>query len=240
MSITMVSLSHHLLACLTLPLLVTLLARICKADGMYPFPCSLEIQKCDAFLYHTNTGLDEVEIASYHSVDPSTFRPISHGNNKDYLIPVSCSCGDIDNGPQAYFYDVYYTVQEGDTFRDVSARFYDGKALEVGGEENNFLTGSKVTMHLICGCLESQSTTVVTYTVQQGDTLSSMATQLSTSVNDIQSLNGNLTSNPNFIKSGWVLYVPAAKDRIPAVPKRSEWCFNSRSFFFFISDCFFF
>ncbi|KAK8310498.1 hypothetical protein V6Z12_D02G190100 [Gossypium hirsutum] len=220
MLITMVSLSHHLLACLTLPLLVTLLVRICKADDMYPFPCSQEIQKCDALLYHTNTGLDEVEIASYYSVDPSTFRPISHGNNKDYLIPVPCSCGDTDNGTQAYFYDVYYTVKEGDTFRNVSARFYNGQALEVGGEENNFPTGSKVTMHLICGCLESQSTTVVTYTVQQGDSLSSMATQLSTSINDIQSLNRNLTSNPDFINSGWVLYVPMAKDRIPAVPKR--------------------
>ncbi|XWS63707.1 hypothetical protein CRYUN_Cryun06bG0124700 [Craigia yunnanensis] len=206
--------SHHLLTCITLPILVTLLARICAADvSMYPFACSQDIRKCDALL-HINSGLEKEQIASYYSVDPSTFRPISRGNNQDYLIPVPCSCEDIGNGTKGYFYDASYTVQENDMFADVSAHIYSRQALGVGGEEGNFNTGNKVSMHLLCGCLESQSEIIVTYTVQPGDVLSA-------NINDVQSLNSNLTFDPDVIFTGWVLYVPIENDRIPA-PKRGE------------------
>ncbi|WRX13581.1 Protein kinase domain - like 10 [Theobroma cacao] len=222
MLITMAS--HPLL--ITLPLLAILLARICVANvSMYSFPCSQDIKKCDALLYHINSGLKEEQIASYYSVDPSTFRPISHGNNQDYLIPVPCSCEDIGNGTTGYFYDASYTVQENDTFAEVSARIYNGQALEVGGEEGSFITGNKVSMHLLCGCLESHSETIVTYTVQLGDVLADIATLLSANLNDVQRLNGNLTRNPDVIFAGSVLYVPMENDRIPAPKKgrRVKW-----------------
>ncbi|KAE8722628.1 LysM domain receptor-like kinase 3 [Hibiscus syriacus] len=227
MLITMVSLSHHLLVCLTLPLLAALLARICKADVIFPFNCSSQqIKKCDAMLYHINAGLNDDQIASFYSVDPSTFRPISHGKNQNYLIPVTCSCEDIGNDTIAYFYDVSYTVKEHDTFQDVSTSIYSGQALEVGDEASSFNPGNKVPMNLICGCMESQSKTIVTYTVQQGDSLTSIAAQLWTNIKDIERLNSNLTQNPDFIISGSVLYVPMDNDRIPAPRKRgggSKW-----------------
>ncbi|XWS69053.1 hypothetical protein CRYUN_Cryun04dG0146800 [Craigia yunnanensis] len=220
MLITMAS--HHLLTCLTLLLLLTLLPRICAADvSMYPFACSPDIKKCDALLYHSNSGLEKEQIASYYSVDPSTFHPISHGNNRDYLISVPCSCEDIGNGTKGYFYDASYTVQENDTFEEVSAHIYSGQALEVGGEERIFITGNKVSMHLLCGCLESQSKTIVTYTVQRDDVLSGIATLLSANINDILSLNSNLTRDPDVIDAGWVLYVPVENDQIPG-PKRGR------------------
>ncbi|XVF02519.1 hypothetical protein REPUB_Repub04eG0182400 [Reevesia pubescens] len=223
MLITM-AFNHLQLTCLTLPLLVTLLARICAADvSMYPFACKQDIKQCDALLYHINSVLEKEQVASYYGVDPSNFRPISHGNNQDYLIPVPCSCEDIGNGTKEYFYDVSYTVQENDTFSEVSARIYDGQALEVGGEERNFITGKKVSMHLVCGCLQSE--TIVTYTVQPGDVLSNISTLLSANINDIESLNRNLTRNPDVIFPGWVLYVPVQNDRIPAPKKgtRIKW-----------------
>ncbi|XVE74984.1 hypothetical protein DITRI_Ditri12bG0061500 [Diplodiscus trichospermus] len=220
MLITMAS--RHLLTCPILPLLVTLLARICAADvSMYPFTCSKDIKKCDALLYHINSSLEKEQIASYYSVDPSSFLSISRGNNQDYRIPVPCSCEDIGNGTRGYFYDASYKVQENDTFLEVSAHFYNGQALEVGGEEKSFIKGNTVSMHLLCGCLESRSETVVTYTVQQGDVLSNIASLLSANINDIESLNSNLTRDPNVIFAGWVLYVPMDNDRIP-VPKRGR------------------
>ncbi|XVF85033.1 hypothetical protein PTKIN_Ptkin17bG0086200 [Pterospermum kingtungense] len=216
MLITMAS--PHLLV--SLPLWVILLTRICVADVfMYPFLCSQGIKTCDAWLYHTNNGVGKNQIASYYSVDSSTFHPISRGKNRDYLIPVPCSCQDLGNGTEGYFYDASYMVQEHDTFVDVSARIYNGQALEVGGEEKTFITGNKVSMHLLCGCQENQSETVVTYTVHQGEVLSDIATLLSANLNDIQSLNSNLTQNPDFIIAGSVLYVPVEKDRIPAIKK---------------------
>lgn len=214
---------HPLTCCLTLPLLVTLLARICAADvSMYPFACSQSVGKCNSLLYHISSGQDKDRIASFYSVDPSKFLPISHGNNQDYLIPVPCTCEDLGNGIKGYFYDVSYVVQESDTFVNVSANIYSGQALELGGEESSFITGNKVSMHLLCGCLESdRSETIVTYTVQPNDVLSSIATLLSANINDIERLNRNLTRDPNLIFAGYVLYVPMENDRIP-VPKRGE------------------
>ena len=214
--------SHHLLTFLTIPLLVTLPGIFYAAAEVYmfPFACS-EIKKCDAFLYHVDSIIEKDEVASYYSVDSSTFRPISHGKSPDYLIPVPCSCEDLGNGTKGYFYDAPFTVEEHDTFANVSARIYNGQALQVGGEGKNFNAGETVSMHLLCGCIESQSRTTVTYTVQQGDTLSDIATLLSSNINDIQSLNGNLTADPNVIKTGYVLYVPMPNDRIPA-PKKGE------------------
>ncbi|XP_022775846.1 lysM domain receptor-like kinase 3 [Durio zibethinus] len=219
--------SHNLLTCIVFPLLLTLLARICAA-GVSMFPCSQDIKKCDALLYHINSGPQKKQIASYYSVDPSTFRYISHRNNQDYLIPVTCTCEDIGNGTKAYLYNASYTVQENDTFAEVSTRIYSGQALEVGGEEKSFITGNKVSMHLLCGCLETQSETIVTYTVQPGDVLSDIATLLSVNINDIQNLNSNLIQNPDDIIAGWVLYVPMENGRIPPPKKgrsKDKWKF---------------
>ncbi|OMO78308.1 hypothetical protein CCACVL1_14496 [Corchorus capsularis] len=189
---------------------------------MYPFACSDDIKQCNALLYHVDSNIGKDQVGSYYSVDSSTFRPISHGNSKDFLIPVTCSCEDLGNGTKAYFYDATYNVQKDDTFFEVSARIYDGQALQLGGEEHNFNPGNKVTMHLLCGCIESQTKTIVTYTVQRNDTLINIASLLSSNVNDIQSLNGNLTKNPDDILTGWVLHVPMPNDRIPAAPKRGR------------------
>jgi LysM repeat protein len=49
---------------------------------------------------------------------------------------------------------------------------------------------------------------VVTYTVQQHDTLSDISTRLSSTVGGIQSMNINLIKNPSSINVDWVLFVP--------------------------------
>ncbi|KAI9390495.1 hypothetical protein POPTR_008G187500v4 [Populus trichocarpa] len=74
-------------------------------------------------------------------------------------------------------------------------------------------------MHLLCGCTKSKSQIVVTYTVQQHDTLSDISTRLSSTVGGIQSMNINLIKNPSSINVDWVLFVPM--DSKPASGKGS-------------------
>ncbi|KAK3228086.1 hypothetical protein Dsin_007948 [Dipteronia sinensis] len=186
-----------------------------KSTIMYPFSCSNHTWTCNSYLYHISKGNSLEEIASFYSVKVSDIKPISHGFKKDYLVSVPCSCKDV-NGTQGYFYDTFYEVQSGDTFANISGEFYSGQAWRVVGERKLFVARDTITIHLICGCLEVDSQEVVTYTVQEHDTLSGVAALLSAKVDDIENLNERLTQNPNFIDVGWVLFVPRERERIKA------------------------
>ncbi|KAK3023825.1 hypothetical protein RJ639_044749 [Escallonia herrerae] len=192
-----------------LTLSVTVVASVVAAQSstVFPFTCSKQINMCVSILYQDN-GLQEDQIASYYSVPTSEISPITHGNKQDFIVVVPCSCKTV-NGTTGYFYDTLYTVQQFDTFSKVSGQIYSGQAWPDSGEEGSFIPGNVVPMHLVCGCVRSDSQTVVTYTVQEGDTLLSIAKFLSAKASDIVRLNKHLLKNPEFIEVGWVLYVPA-------------------------------
>ncbi|KAL5747143.1 hypothetical protein ACOSQ2_024440 [Xanthoceras sorbifolium] len=223
--------SHHpLLILLLLPILTTVFTSILssnvfiKSTIMYPFTCSNHIWRCNSSLYHISEGNSLEEIASLYSVKVSNVKPISRGFKEDYLVTVPCSCKDV-NGTLGYFYDSFYEVQSGDTFFNVSGEYYSGQAWKVAGEEELFVAGDTITMHLICGCLEVESQEVVTYTVQEHDTLSEVAAVLSATVNEIENLNERLTQNPSFIDVGWVLFVPREREgsKAPRQGKRRKY-----------------
>nr|POE53673.1 hypothetical protein CFP56_36836 [Quercus suber] len=132
-----------------------------------------------------------------------------YGNNiQDYLISVPCSCMDLDDNTTAYFYNTTYPVQHGDTFDKVSIEIYSGQAWKGKANYSYLDPKNNLSISLPCGCIESQSQTVVTYTVQDKDTLLSIASLLSSDVTGIQSLNQEMVLNPSNIGLGWVLFVP--------------------------------
>ncbi|KAF8399752.1 hypothetical protein HHK36_015623 [Tetracentron sinense] len=184
-----------------------------KSTLMYPFTCTTHIQTCNSYLYHISKGLNKEKIASFYSVNTSQIKEITHDTQKDYLVQVPCTCKDV-NGTSGYFYDTSYTVRQGDTFVNVTGEIYSGQAWEVGGDELLFVAGNVVPIHLICGCLEGNSQMVVTYTVQDGDTLLGIADLLSARLSQIKSLNGKLTQKPGYIDIGWVLFVPMEQNGI--------------------------
>lgn len=183
---------------------------------IYPFTCSASdhIQSCNSYLYHISTGHHIEEIASFYSVNVSEVKPILHGKTqKDYLVSVPCSCKDID-GTQMYLYDTKHQVQPGDTFERVAGEFYSRQALKVEGNMS--------TIHLVCGCVKKESQEIVTYTVQDHDTLSGIEELLSAYESEIQKYNKNFTENPSFLDVGWVLYVPSEKNGIRAKNQGSD------------------
>ncbi|GAY36258.1 hypothetical protein CUMW_020980 [Citrus unshiu] len=192
-----------------------------KPSVMDSVPCNEHINACNALLYHINQGLPVERIASFYSANPSQIKPIFRGNQKDYLITVPCSCKDV-NGTRGYFYDTSYKVQPNDTFVNVSAMIYSGQAWKVGGEENYFIAGVAVPIHLLCGCVESGTQVVVTYTVQQQDTLSIIATLLSAEISGIESMNKMVAQNPGYIDVCWVLFVPMELNGLPTAEKSGK------------------
>ncbi|KAJ7953571.1 LysM receptor kinase [Quillaja saponaria] len=211
-----------------LPFVATLFARVfafdvsVKASLLSPFNCSAQIKTCNASLYHINHNLKIEEIASFYSVNTSQIKPIMHGDKQDYLIRVPCSCHDT-NGLSGYFYDTSYKLKLDETFAGVSNRIYSGQAWQV---EEKGLIPEDLPIHLLCGCVESNSQIMVTYTVQLHDTVAGIATQLSAQLSGLVSMNKILLAqNPSFIDVGWVLFVPMEKNGIPSIDaeRRQKW-----------------
>lgn len=189
-----------------------------KETEMYPFSCSEQIKTCNASLYHHDVGLQEDQIAAYYSVSPSQIKPIKRADRQDYLISVPCSCQSAGD-TTGYFYNASYRVELNDIFVNVSAQVYSGQAWSVGDEAKTFIVNTTVSMYLLCGCVKSDSQTVVTYTVQQHDTLTDIANLLSAELSSIESMNHDLIQNSNSIGVGWVLFVPMENKGLPA-PKK--------------------
>lgn len=201
---------------------------VTKSTLLQPLSCSGKIQTCKSNLYHISKGLQVEQIASFYSVNTSEIKPIIHGTKQDYLVSVPCTCKNI-NGTQGYFYDTLYKVESGDSYAYVVRHFYSGQAWKIGGEDEPFVAGNLTTMHLLCGCVEIESQKVVTYTVQEHDTLSQIAQLLSANWIEIEGLNEVLTQNPSFIDVGWVLFVPMEIRRIQ-VQKQGTILFAFKSY----------
>ncbi|XP_073057611.1 lysM domain receptor-like kinase 3 [Primulina eburnea] len=201
-------------------LLLVLLFGITKISASdqhkFPFACSAKIHSCNALLYQKN-GLQEDEIASLYSVDLAEIKTIKHGNKQDHLVPVNCSCKNVE-GTDAYFYDVIYNPESNTSLLNVSNEKFSGQAWD-GGIDRDFVSGTKETIHLLCGCVDDDSQVVVTYTVQEQDTVYSISVLLSAQNGQLESLNSYLAPNPSYIDLGWILYVPMEKYGIPATKK---------------------
>ncbi|KAL1565642.1 lysM domain receptor-like kinase 3 [Salvia divinorum] len=185
---------------------------------MYPFTCSEKIQSCSALLYQHN-GYQVDNVASLYSVNASAIKPIPYADRQDYLVSVNCLCQNVD-GTQGYFYDVVYEPKHGDIFYEVSNQNFSGQVWSTG-VNTSLNVGENKTLHLLCGCVEIDSQVVLTYTVQPTDTLSSIANQLSAQVDGIEKLNTYLKT-PDFIKEGWLLYVPMEKYGLPSSEKGTK------------------
>ncbi|KAL6193289.1 hypothetical protein ACLB2K_034373 [Fragaria x ananassa] len=221
--------SVDLFHCLILTLFLSLfpqafsLAASPTTSVIVPFQCSATIATCNASLYHINSGFQKEEIASLYSVDPSQVKPIKYSNREDLLISVPCSCKNI-SGTTGYFYDTIYKVKLSDTFSDVSNNIYSGQALSVIEEQKkNFTIGSDFPIHLPCGCVDSDSQIVITYTVQEKDTLTDIGSLLSAKIENIETMNKKLVENPSFIVLGWVLFVPSEKNGLKKPGYRHKW-----------------
>ncbi|CAN1137410.1 LysM domain receptor-like kinase 3 [Linum perenne] len=174
---------------------------------MYPFPCSKTIPTCKATLYHSFSGHTPQQLASFYSVPTSDVQPLHRNRREDYIITVPCSCLTVTS-TTAYFYPVTYPVQQGDTFSDVSSEIYRGQVWVVGNEAQRFVAGDNVTLNLLCGCEGDGRGEIVTYTVENGDTLSDIGHRFHASLASMVSLNQLLGKDTAFIDVGWVLYVP--------------------------------
>ncbi|KAJ0911377.1 putative protein kinase RLK-Pelle-LysM family [Helianthus annuus] len=192
----------------------SLIHTIIALPNEFPFTCFKDSKPCNSILYQHN-DLTEDSISSLYLVNKSQIQTIGQGDKRHHLVTVRCSCQNVKN-TIAYFYDTIYPIKEHDTFLTVSDQFYSGQVWAIGDEGSNFPAGTNATMHLLCGCAETDSQVMVTYTVEPLDTLSDIADRLSAEVSEIESVNSALVQKTGFIEVGWVLYIPMYKNGAPS------------------------
>lgn len=168
-----------------------------------------------SFLYATSEGRNLSEIAAVFNATASPagspLRPIKRPSGVvDVLVAVPCTCEMINATMTALFHDTRYVVKPGDMPKSVKSRTFSGLAMNLG-DGYTLISGSTITVHLPCGCSSAASKGVVSYAVQEEDTLPKIASLFRSTSQEILKLNTSL-ENPNFVKPGWILYVPLGVD----------------------------
>ncbi|KQK08218.2 lysM domain receptor-like kinase 3 isoform X2 [Brachypodium distachyon] len=163
------------------------------------------IPSCNSYLYVTPQGRSLSEIASDFKGNASLIQPIKRlSGSEDLLIPVPCMCEAINATVNALFHDTGYEAIQNDISDDINSNKFSGLAWNLTAGLNK---GDTITVHLLCGCSSTAPEGVLSYTVQPEDTLSNIATLFSSGSREILSLNPAVR-NPDFIKPGWVLFIP--------------------------------
>lgn len=124
-------------------------------------------------------------------------------------MAVPCECQPISNTTTAaaFLHDTQYKVEPDAIPDDVKSDTFSGLAMDVG-DGFPLTPGATVTVRLPCGCSSSTASKgVLSYSVQEEDTLSTIASLFSSSPEAILNLNPSV-KNPDFIKPGWILFVP--------------------------------
>ncbi|EAY74457.1 hypothetical protein OsI_02346 [Oryza sativa Indica Group] len=174
-----------------------------------PMPCnSVSVNPlCNSYLYVTPEGRNLSEVASDFSGNASLFQRITRlSGSEDLLVNVPCVCEAINSTMTGLFHDSNYTVKAGETGDFINSKTFSGLALNVG-DGHNPGREEKLIIHLPCGCSSTAPEGVLSYAVQDGDTLGNIASLFRSSWKDILDLNPRV-ANPDFIKPGWILFIP--------------------------------
>ncbi|URD83284.1 LysM domain [Musa troglodytarum] len=170
------------------------------------------VPECSAFLYVVPRGHNASDTAARYSADASLVEPIRRPSGAtDFLVAVPCACVTAGNAT-ALFHDTVYPVQPHDTASGVTDVVFSGLAWQVPEDITDFVS---ITVRLPCGC---SATSVVSYAVQSGDTLTSISHLLDSDVEAIKAMNPELMANPDYLNPGQLLFVPMDVHGSPPSP----------------------
>lgn len=187
----------------------------------YPTPlnCSDPGRLCSSFLAF-KPGPDETL-----SVIQSMFDVLPHditveGNGRDYVfIRKNCSCAPGNN---QYLTNTTFTVRESNgSVYDLVIDAYDGLAYFPTNFTREAKKGAVVSLKLMCGCSSGLWNYLMSYVMEDGDSVESLASRFGVSMDNIESVNG--IQNPDNFTAGALYYIPLNSGIARILLKISLW-----------------
>ncbi|PIA42927.1 hypothetical protein AQUCO_02000401v1 [Aquilegia coerulea] len=130
----------------------------------------------------------------------------------DYVfIKKNCYCASTING---YLTNTTFTVRsnEGSVSENVNEA-YGGLAF-LSNSTRKARFGAVVSLHLLCGCSSGLWNYLMSYVLEDGDTIDSLASRFGVSMDSIESVNG--IANPDNVSVGSLYYIPL--NSVPGEP----------------------
>nr|DAD44590.1 TPA_asm: hypothetical protein HUJ06_002820 [Nelumbo nucifera] len=184
-------------------ILVFLLNLHCAFSYPTPLNCSDTTRLCTSFLaFKPNQNQTLPIIQSMFDVLPEDVTV--EGNNRDYLfIKKNCSCA---APAKKYMTNTTFTVREDNgSVYDLVMEAYGGIAF-LPNSTRRARAGAVVSLHLLCGCSSGLWNYLMSYVMQDGDTIESLASRFGVSMDNIEMVNG--ISNPDNVSVGALYYIP--------------------------------
>ncbi|KAL0319309.1 UNVERIFIED_CONTAM: LysM domain receptor-like kinase [Sesamum angustifolium] len=135
------------------------------------------------------------------------------GNGRDYVfIRKNCSCA---SGLRKYLTNTTFTVRENNgSVYDLVIDSYDGLAYFPSNFTRAAKKGAVVSLRLMCGCSSGLWNYLMSYVMQDGDSVESLASRFGVSMDSIETVNG--IANPDNFTVGELYYIPL--NSVPGEP----------------------
>ncbi|CAA0826897.1 LysM domain receptor-like kinase 3 [Striga hermonthica] len=135
------------------------------------------------------------------------------GNGRDYIfVKKNCSCA---VGLRAYLTNTTFTVRtDNGSVYDLVMDSYDGLAYFPSNYTRPARRGSVVALKLVCGCSSGLWNYLMSYVMQDGDSVESLASRFGVSMDSIVAVNG--LPGPDNVTVGSLYYIPL--NSVPGKP----------------------
>ncbi|XP_020581868.1 lysM domain receptor-like kinase 3 isoform X1 [Phalaenopsis equestris] len=176
-----------------------------------PLNCSETARICTSFLaFKAAPNVTISLVQSMFDVFPEDVTA-DKSSSPDYLfIRKNCSC--LYN--KKYLANTTFTMRgrEG-LVNETVASAYDGLAL-LPNSTRRARVGAVISLHLICGCSSGLWNYLMSYVMEEGDSVQSLSSRFGVSMDDIETVNGMDGPNGGFV--GDVYYIPL--NSVPGQP----------------------
>lgn len=194
------------MGCEKAPILIALclLCSIAVAESQTPLNCTDTSRLCTSFLaFKPSTEQTLAVIQSMFDVLQEDITV--EGNGRDYVfIKKNCSCA---YGLNKYLTNTTFTVREekGSVY-DLVAESYDGLAFFPANFTRAAKRGAVVSLRLMCGCSSGLWNYLMSYVMEDGDSVESLASRFGVSMDSIEKING--IADPDNVTVGALYYIP--------------------------------
>ncbi|XP_072969194.1 lysM domain receptor-like kinase 3 [Typha angustifolia] len=177
-----------------------------------PLNCSDTTRLCASFLaFKTNPNLTLAQIQSMFDVVPEDVTSDESSNPGYVFIRKNCSC----LYSQKYLTNTTFTVRSKEGFvSPMVEEAYGGLAILPNSTRRWARKGAVVWLHLLCGCSTGLWNYLVSYVMEERDSIESLSSRFGVSMDSIETANG--MSGPDGVVVGDVYYIPL--DSVPGQP----------------------